>query len=117
MSNDKRIVAQLQVDVLHSISNGNVEILKPLIVHIGEHGNVQIIVLTGPLRIGGKQIYLDPIVELLQRPSELFQYVCFRGRLHDSTILSGTVKATDLYAGIRETFEIPDVILIDARND
>ena len=61
----KRIVVQLYVDVLHNISNGPIQIAEPSVVYVGEHGNVEVIVLTCPLRIGREQIDLNPIVKLL----------------------------------------------------
>ena len=61
----KRIVVQLYVDVLHNISNGAIQSSKLVVVYVGENGNVEIVVLTCPLRIGRKQIDLNPIVKLL----------------------------------------------------
>jgi hypothetical protein len=51
MSDHERIVVHFQVDVLHDLSDGTIQIRKPVVVQISEDGNMEIIVLTQPLRI------------------------------------------------------------------
>jgi len=89
MGDHERIVVQLQVDVAHDVSDGTIQISKPSIVHVSEDGGVEVVVLTGPLRIRGEHIHFNPVVELLQRAGQFFQRISLRSSLYDSTVVAG----------------------------
>jgi hypothetical protein len=64
MDNHERIVVQLQVDVLHDVSDGTIQIRKPVVVHISEDGNMETVVLARSLRVRRKHI---PTCELVRK--------------------------------------------------
>jgi hypothetical protein len=87
MDNHERIIVQLQVDVLHDISNGIIQIHEPPIVPVGENSNMEIVVLARSLRIGRKHMPLNPVVELLQGVGQYFRRIGLRSRLHDDRVV------------------------------
>lgn len=87
MSNHKWVVVQIHIDVLHNVRNGVIQSHKPLIVHIGEDGDVKIVILTRSMRVGREHIHLNPVVDLLQRAGQFFEGIRFGGGLRGGGVM------------------------------